>query len=84
MSVNPFQAQPFFQDKNRAFWNLQFAGWAGAFMLRGISGLANGQPISFLVPVLISTVTGFSLTLLMAVIFRMLLRQRPFVTWTGS
>ena len=84
MSVNPFQAQPFFQDKNRAFWNLQFAGWAGAFMLRGISGLANGQPISFLVPVLISTVTGFSLTLLMAVIFRMLLRQRPFVTWTVS
>lgn len=84
MSVNPFQAQPFFRDKNRAFWNLQFAGWAGAFMLRGISGLANGQPFSFLIPVLLSTITGYSLTLLMAVIFRMLLRQRPFVTWTVS
>lgn len=84
MSVNPFQPKPFFQDKNRAFWNLQFAGWAGAFMLRGISGLANGQPFSFLVPVLISTITGYSLTLLMAVIFRMLLKQRPFVTWTVS
>jgi len=84
MSVNPFQAQPFFRDKNRAFWNLQFAGWAGAFMLRGISGLANGQPVSFLIPVLLSTITGYSLTLLMAVIFRMLLRQRPFVTWTVS
>jgi len=84
MSVNPFQAQPFFRDKNRAFWNLQFVGWAGAFMLRGISGLANGQPFSFLIPVLLTAITGYSLTLLMAVIFRMLLRQRPFITWTAS
>jgi len=84
MPVNPFQAQPFFRDKNRAFWNLQFAGWAGAFILRGISGLANGQPFSFLIPVLLSTITGYSLTLLMAVIFRMLLRQRPVITWTVS
>src|SRR3546814_1902956 len=52
--------------------------------MRGSSGLANGQPISFLVPVLISTVTGYSLTLLMAVIFRALLRQRPFITWGVS
>lgn len=82
MQVNPFQPQPFFQDKNRAFWNLQSLGWAGAFILRATSGLANGQPFSFLVPVLISTITGFSLTLLMAVIFRWLLGQRPVVTWT--
>lgn len=84
MSVNPFTPQPFFKDKNRAFWNLQSLGWAGAFMLRGISGLANGQPLAFLVPVLISTITGYSLTLLMAVIFRLLLLQRPVVTWTVS
>lgn len=84
MSVNPFQPKPFFQDKNRAFWNLQLAGWAGAFILRGISGLANGQPLSFLAPVLISTITGYSLTLVMAVIFRVLLNQRPLVTWTVS
>ncbi|MBB6125102.1 signal transduction histidine kinase [Sphingobium subterraneum] len=84
ISVNPFQPKPFFQDKNRAFWNLQSVGWAGAFILRGISGLANGQPLSFLVPVLISTITGYSLTLLMAVIFRFLLTQRPVITWTLS
>ncbi|MPT46851.1 MAG: sensor histidine kinase [Sphingobium sp.] len=84
MSVNPFQPKPFFQDKNRAFWQLQSVGWVGAFALRGISGLANGQPLSFLIPVLISTVTGYSLTLMMAVIFRTLLKQRPFVTWTVS
>jgi len=84
MSVNPLQAKPFFQDKNRAFWNLQSAGWAGAFVLRGISGMANGQPVSFLIPVLISTITGYSLTLIMAVIFRKLLKQTPFVTWSLS
>lgn len=84
MTVHPFQAKPFFQDKNRAFWNLQSLGWAGAFVMRGISGLANGQPVSFLIPVLISTITGYSLTLVMAVLFRVLLRQRPFITWTVS
>ncbi len=84
MSVNPFQAKPFFQDKNRAFWNLQLVGWAGAFVLRGTSGLANGQPLSFLIPVLISTITGYSLTLILAVIFRFLLKQKPVVTWSVS
>lgn len=84
MTVHPFQAKPFFQDKNRAFWNLQSLGWAGAFVMRGISGLANGQPVSFLIPVLISTITGYSLTLVMAVLFRMLLRQRPVITWSVS
>src|SRR3546814_8887701 len=81
MAVITIHPKPFFADKNRAFWNLQSLGWFGALIMRGSSGLANGQPISFLVPVLISTVTGYSLTLLMAVIFRALLRQRPFITW---
>jgi sensor histidine kinase YesM len=82
MQVKPFQPKPFFQDKNRAFWNLQGLGWSGVFILRGISGLANGQPWAFLVPILISTISGYSLTLLMAVMFRWLLRQKPFVTWS--
>jgi signal transduction histidine kinase len=84
MSVIGFQPQPFFEDKNRAFWNLQSLGWMGAFLLRGLSGIANGHPLSFLVPVLISTVAGYSLTLLMAVGYRTLLRQRPIITWTTS
>ena len=83
MSVH-FQPQPFFADKNRAFWNLQSLGWAGAFLLRGSSTIANGQSLSSLVPVLISTVTGYSVTLLIAVIFRFLLKQRPIVTWGVS
>jgi sensor histidine kinase YesM len=84
MSVTPLQAQPFFADKNRAFWNLQTLGWLGAFLLRASSTVANGQPLSSLVPVLISTVTGYSVTLLMAVIFRLLLKQKPLVTWGVS
>ncbi len=84
MSVNPLQPQPFFADKNRAFWNLQTLGWLGTFGLRGASGVANGQDLSFLVPVLISTVTGYSVTLLMGVIFRALLKQRPLITWGVS
>ncbi|KFG90582.1 Histidine kinase [Sphingobium herbicidovorans NBRC 16415] len=84
MSVHRIQPQPFFADKNRAFWNLQSAGWAGAFLLRGSSTIANGQPLSSLIPVMISTVTGYSVTLLIAVIFRFLQKQRPIVTWGAS
>ncbi|MGE4321542.1 MAG: sensor histidine kinase [Sphingobium sp.] len=84
MSVHRFQPQPFFADKNRAFWNLQSVGWAGAFLLRATSTLANGQPLSSLVPVLISTITGYSVTLLLAAMFRWLLKQRPIVTWGVS
>jgi signal transduction histidine kinase len=83
-TVLPIRAQPFFEDKNRAFWMLQGLGWSGAFLLRGLSGIANGQPLSFLVPVLISTVAGYSITLLMAVGYRFLLAQKPIVTWTTS
>lgn len=81
MSATRIQPQPFFADKNRAFWNLQSLGWAGAFLLRGSSTVANGQPVSSLVPVLISTVTGYSVTLLIAVVFRYLMKQRPILTW---
>lgn len=84
MSATRIQPQPFFADKNRAFWNLQSLGWGGAFLLRGSSTVANGQPLSSLVPVLISTVTGYSVTLLIAVVFRYLLKQRPIVTWGVS
>ena len=35
--------QPFFDDKNRAFWILQSVGWTGYFLVRSISALANGN-----------------------------------------
>ncbi len=81
MAVLPFQPIPFFANKNQAFWRLQFAGWGGAMVLRAMSAIANDQPLAFLVLVLIATVTGFSISLILAVIYRLLITQRPIVTW---
>lgn len=84
MAVIELGDQPFFSNKNRAFWNLQSAGWAGALALRGASGLANGQSISFLVPILISAVTGYSITLLLSVIYRFVIDKKPLLTWGAT
>jgi two-component system, LytTR family, sensor kinase len=81
MAVLELGDKPFFSDKNRAFWNLHSAGWGGAAVLRSASTIANGQPFSLLVPVLISAVTGFSISLILSVIFRNIIDRRPIVTW---
>ena len=81
MAVLPFRPTPFFGNKNRAFWQLQAVGWGGAFLLRAMSSLANAQPLSFLVLVLIASITGFSISLILSVIYRYLINQRPLVTW---
>lgn len=77
----PIKPAPFFANKNRAFWNLQTLGWGGAALLRAMSSIANGQPAGFLVVVLIATITGFSISLILSAIFRVLINQRPLVTW---
>jgi signal transduction histidine kinase len=81
MAVLPFRPTPFFANKNKAFWRLQLAGWGGAMLLRAMSSLANAQPLSFLVLVFIATVTGYSISLILAVIYRQLISQRPLITW---
>ncbi len=81
MAVLPFRPTPFFANKNQAFWRLQAVGWGGAFLLRVMSSIANDQPLSFLVLVLIATITGFSISLILAVLFRQLIARRPIVTW---
>jgi sensor histidine kinase YesM len=79
-----FQQQPFFEDKNRAFWLLQSAGWAGYFVLRTLSGIANAMGWSFVLHTALLTATGYSITLLMGAIFRRLIRMKPLITWTIS
>jgi sensor histidine kinase YesM len=83
---SPFrlQQQPFFEDKNRAFWLLQSAGWAGYFILRTLSGMANAMGWSFVFHTALLTATGYSLTLLMASAFRRLIRMRALITWPVS
>jgi two-component system LytT family sensor kinase len=72
--------RPFFDDKNRAFWVLQSIGWSGYFILRSLSGLANSMGAMFVVHTLLLTATGYSLTLLMASLYRRLITMRAI--WT--
>jgi len=83
---NPFRlhGRPFFEDKNRAFWILQSAGWAGYFILRTLSGIANAMGWSYVLHTALLTATGYSITLLMASAFRRLIRMSPIATWVGS
>jgi LytS/YehU family sensor histidine kinase len=78
------QPQPFFKDKNRAFWILQSIGWGGYFILRTLSGIANAMGWSYVLHTALLTATGYSVTLLMAAAFRRLIRARPLITWIGS
>jgi sensor histidine kinase YesM len=85
-SRKPFrlQQQPFFEDKNRAFWILQSAGWAGYFILRTLSGIANAMGWTFVLHTALLTGTGYSITMLMAAAYRRLIRAKPIVTWVVS
>jgi signal transduction histidine kinase len=67
----------FFADKNRAFWVLQGGGWLAYLVLRGVSGLANRMEPGFLLPALLATLTGFSLTLVMSWAYRRIIAMRP-------
>jgi sensor histidine kinase YesM len=79
-----FQQQPFFEDKNRAFWILQSGGWGGYFLLRILSGIANNMGWSIILHTALLTGTGYSITLLMAAAYRRLIRMKPLVTWMVS
>jgi sensor histidine kinase YesM len=81
MAMLPLPPTPFFGNKNRAFWRLQFLGWGGALLLRAMSSLANAVPWSFLIIVIIATITGFSISLILSVIYRALINRRALVTW---
>ncbi len=80
MAMLPFSPAPFFADKNRAFWRLQLVGWGGAALLRGMTNIANGKPDA-LVTTVIATVTGFSISLILSVVYGRLINRRPIITW---
>ena len=76
--------RPFFDDKNRAFWILQSIGWGGYFLLRTLSGVANNLGWMLLVHTILLTFTGYSLTLLMAALYRRLIKMQPIWTLVGD
>jgi len=84
MEIPGLRSQPFFNDKNRAFWLLQSLGWSFYLMLRIASSAGAGMSISFMIPLLVSTATGYSITLVMGGVYRWLITRRPIVTWSVS
>jgi sensor histidine kinase YesM len=84
MAVTGLSSQPFFDDKNRAFWALQSAGWSFYLLLRLASGIGNGATLSFVIPVIVSAAAGYSITLVMGAVFRLLIRKRAVIIWIGS
>lgn len=84
MALEQLRNQGFFADKNRAFWILQGGGWSAYLLLRALGGLANRMGLTFILPTIIVTATGFSLTLLMAAAYRRIIRMKPAYVWTLS
>lgn len=82
MAVLRLSPTPFFRDKNAAFWRLQMIGWGGALLLRSVTSLANQRPLDFFLILLIATITGFSISTILSVIYSQLINRRPLVTWT--
>jgi sensor histidine kinase YesM len=84
MVMLPIRPAPFFDNKNGAFWNLQFAGWGGAFVWRAVSTLANQAPWDLLLLVLVQIVTGFAISLILSVIYRELIQRSALITWGAT
>ncbi len=84
MEIPDLRSQPFFDNKNRAFWILQAAGWSFYLMLRLASGAGAGMTTAFVIPLLVSTATGYSITLIMGGVYRWLINRKPVVTWSLS
>jgi len=63
-------SRPFFEQKSRAFWMLQGAGWGGYLMLRAVSNFSN-RTFSFedLIRVTIEAIVGYCLTLLLSALY---------------
>ena len=88
-SWNPFRlhGQPFFDDKNRAFWILQSIGWAGYFLLRILSVISNvaaDRLWSYVLHTALLTAAGYSITLLMVAAYRRVIPGKPIYTWVGT
>jgi sensor histidine kinase YesM len=86
---SPFRLghQPFFEDKDRAFWILQSSGWGGYFVLRILSVISNvtaDKVWGYVLHTALLTAAGYSITLLMASAFRRLIRMKPVYTWVGT
>lgn len=53
---DPLSVRPFFENKARAFWTLQAAGWSGYLVLRSVVGISNGFSREKIIPVIIEAI----------------------------
>ncbi|HEU4959513.1 MAG TPA: histidine kinase [Sphingomonas sp.] len=72
-------ARPFFEDKNRAFWMLQAAGWTGYLLLRSVSSISN-LSLKSVIAVVIESILGYCITLLLSTLYGLYRRRLPQVT----
>lgn len=71
-----FFSRPFFEDKNRAFWMLQGAGWTGYLLLRSISSISN-LSLKSVVGNIIEAIIGYCITLLLSTLYGLYRRRLP-------
>ena len=62
-------SRPFFEQKNRAFWLLQAAGWTGYLLLRSVSTVASAASLKNVLGNIVEVIVGYCLTLLMSVLY---------------
>jgi signal transduction histidine kinase len=62
-------ARPFFEDKSRAFWMLQAAGWSGYLLLRSVASISNGFAVERIIAAIIEAIVGYCLTLLLSTLY---------------
>lgn len=62
-------ARPFFEDKSRAFWLLQAAGWSGYLILRTVSSISNEFAVERIIAAIVESIVGYCLTLLLSALY---------------
>ena len=62
-------SRPFFEDKVRAFWMLQAAGWSGYLLLRTVSSISNEISVDRIITAIIESIVGYCLTLLLSTLY---------------
>ncbi|MGK6319330.1 sensor histidine kinase [Sphingomonas sp. DT-204] len=62
-------SRPFFEDKSRAFWLLQAAGWSGYLLLRTVSTISNNLSFENIIVAIIEAIVGYCITLLLSTLY---------------
>jgi signal transduction histidine kinase len=62
-------SRPFFEDKARAFWILQAAGWSGYLLLRTVSSISNEVSVERIIAAIVESIVGYCLTLLLSALY---------------